>query len=223
MKMVDSMKKFYSYLKIQRFLFCLIFYCENLCLFGAGMEFSTAGFYPLPDTGRQAYSLNPAWRLYKGEPLGNPSAKIYEDAAWNVVSLPHGLEYLPVEASGCMNYQGVAWYRKHFVPADSLKDKKLFISLYTDRYIFPTPQKPEDIDQLSLVTEYHKLLCKWQCITGCGCYGLFCRYRCPKLIVVWFRYKLLFNRQRNRLITLSVCLCDAGCDQEKRNNQLLFC
>lgn len=23
-----------------------------------------------------------------------------------------------------------------------------------------------------------KLLCKWQCITGCGCYGLFCRYRC---------------------------------------------
>ena len=38
-----------------------------------------------------------------------------------------------------------------------LKDKKLFISLYTDRYIFPTPQKPEDIDQLSLVTEYHKL------------------------------------------------------------------
>ena len=32
-----------------------------------------------------------------------------------------------------------------------------FISLYTDRYIFPTPQKPEDIDQLSLVTEYHKL------------------------------------------------------------------
>ena len=37
------------------------------------------------------------------------------------------------------------------------KDKKLFISLYTDRYIFPTPQKPEDIDQLSLVSEYHKL------------------------------------------------------------------
>ena len=127
MKMFDSMKKFYSYLKIQRFLFCLIFYCENLCLFGAGMEFSTAGFYPLPDTGRQAYSLNSAWRFYKGEPLGNPSAKIYEDAAWNVVSLPHGLEYLPVEASGCMNYQGVAWYRKHFVPADSLKDKKLSI------------------------------------------------------------------------------------------------
>ena len=38
-----------------------------------------------------------------------------------------------------------------------LKDKKLFISLYTYRYIFPTSQKPEDIDQLSLVSEYHKL------------------------------------------------------------------
>ena len=40
-----------------------------------------------------------------------------------------------------------------------LKEKKLYISLYTDRYIFPTPPKPEDIDQLSLVSEYHKL-CK---------------------------------------------------------------
>ena len=41
---------------------------------------------------------------------------------------------------------------------------------------------------------------------------------------LWLHYKLLCNRQRNRLITLSVCLCRAVvCDQEKRNNQLLFC
>ncbi|WP_294627651.1 sugar-binding domain-containing protein [uncultured Bacteroides sp.] len=110
-----------------RFLFCLFFCLESLYLFGAGVEFSTAGFYPLPGTGRQVYSLNPAWRFHKGEPLGDPSSNVYEDGTWDVVSLPHGLEHLPVEASGCMNYQGVAWYRKHFIPADSLKGKKLFI------------------------------------------------------------------------------------------------
>lgn len=120
-------KKSYRRLMMTRLFFCLLFCLESLCLFGAGMEFSTAGFYPLPGTGRQAYSLNPAWRFYKGEPSGDPSAQVYEDATWEVVSLPHGLEYLPVEASGCMNYQGVSWYRKHFTPADSLKGKKLFI------------------------------------------------------------------------------------------------
>ena len=46
---------------------------------------------------------------------------------WEVVSLPNGIEYLPTEASGCINYQGEAWYRKHFTPADALKGKKLFL------------------------------------------------------------------------------------------------
>ena len=27
-------------------------------------EFSTAGFFRLPDTGRDVYSMNPAWRFY---------------------------------------------------------------------------------------------------------------------------------------------------------------
>lgn len=29
-------------------------------------EYSTAGFYELQGTGRTAYSMNPAWRFYKG-------------------------------------------------------------------------------------------------------------------------------------------------------------
>ena len=29
-------------------------------------EFSTAGFFRLPDTGRDVYSMNPAWRFHKG-------------------------------------------------------------------------------------------------------------------------------------------------------------
>lgn len=41
--------------------------------------------------------------------------------------MPNGIEYLPTEASGCVNYQGEVWYRKHFTPADTLKGKKLFL------------------------------------------------------------------------------------------------
>ena len=90
-------------------------------------EFSTAGFYELPNTGREVYSMNLAWRFHKGKVQGNPAATDYNDAGWEVVAIPHGLEYLPVEASGCANYQGVAWYRKRFTPADSLQGKQLFL------------------------------------------------------------------------------------------------
>lgn len=89
-------------------------------------EFSTAGFYELPNSGRTAYSMNPAWRFYKGEVAGAESVG-FNDQSWKAVSLPHGIEYLPTEASGCINYQGVVWYRKHFTPLKSMKDKKLFL------------------------------------------------------------------------------------------------
>ena len=60
-------------------------------------EFSTAGFFRLPDTGRDVYSMNPAWRFYKGSAVG-AEAKEFNDKAWQVVSLPNGIEYLPTEA-----------------------------------------------------------------------------------------------------------------------------
>ena len=41
--------------------------------------------------------------------------------------MPNGIEYLPTEASGCINYQGEVWYRKHFAPDAALKGKKLFL------------------------------------------------------------------------------------------------
>lgn len=89
-------------------------------------EFSTAGFFGLANSGRQVYSMNPAWRFYKGAMKG-AEAKDFNDRDWTVVSLPHGSEFLPTEASGCVNYQGETWYRKHFTPTDSLKGKKLFL------------------------------------------------------------------------------------------------
>ena len=34
------------------------------------------------------------------------------------VNLPHGLELLPANTCGCINYQGPAWYRSHIkIPA----------------------------------------------------------------------------------------------------------
>lgn len=89
-------------------------------------EFSTAGFFQLPNSGREVFSMNPAWRFYKGAVTGAEAAN-FNDAEWTVVSLPNGIEYLPTEASGCINYQGEVWYRKHFTPADALKGKKLFL------------------------------------------------------------------------------------------------
>ena len=89
-------------------------------------EFSTAGFYLLENCGRSVYSMNPGWRFFKGEQQG-ACEKDFDDDAWERVALPHGIEYLPTEASGCYNYQGEVWYRKHFLPDAQLKGKKLFL------------------------------------------------------------------------------------------------
>lgn len=88
--------------------------------------FSTAGFYQLENSGRQVYSLNPGWRFVKADaPRACESG--YDDSGWEVVALPHGLEYLPEEASGCVNYQGIAWYRKRFTPDRGLAGKRMIL------------------------------------------------------------------------------------------------
>lgn len=89
-------------------------------------EFSTAGFYQLENTGREVFSMNVAWRFKKGV-VDNAHEANYDDNDWEVVALPHGIDYLPLDASGCINYQGEVWYRKHFTPDPLLKGKKLFL------------------------------------------------------------------------------------------------
>lgn len=97
------------------------------CLHAAHQpEYSTAGFFELPHTGRSVYNMNPAWRIHKGEVQG-AEQKDFDDSAWALVSLPDGMEYLPAEASGCVNYQGGVWYRKHFTPDENWKGKQLFL------------------------------------------------------------------------------------------------
>ena len=110
------------------YIIALFLVCAFSSLFATDYPaFSTGGFYELPGTGRKAYSMNMAWRFLKGDSEAQVWNKDFDDSAWEVVSLPHGIEYLPIEASGCANYQGVVWYRKHFTPSDELKGKRLFL------------------------------------------------------------------------------------------------
>ena len=51
----------------------------------------------------------------------------FDDSKWTLVSLPNGIETLPIEASGCINYQGEVWYRKHFTPEEKWKGKRTFL------------------------------------------------------------------------------------------------
>ena len=89
-------------------------------------EYSTAGFYELDNTGRKVFSMNPAWRFHKGNVTGAEDIE-FDDSRWKLVSLPDGMEILPAEASGCINYQGEVWYRKHFTPEEEWKGKRLFL------------------------------------------------------------------------------------------------
>ena len=107
--------------------FSILFVWLSLSLWAARQpEFSTAGFFRLDNSGREVYSMNPAWRFHKGA-VESAETKEFNDKDWTVVSLPDGIEYLPTEASGCINYQGEVWYRKHFTPDAALKGKKLFL------------------------------------------------------------------------------------------------
>lgn len=89
-------------------------------------EISVAGFIPLEGSGRQVYDFNPGWRFHKGD-VPNAGALDFDDSAWAVVSTPHSVELMPAEASGCRNYQGIAWYRKHFVAPEETSGKELLL------------------------------------------------------------------------------------------------
>lgn len=109
-----------------RKLFILLLTLVSITSYAYEPEFSTAGFFQVQNSGREVFSMNPAWRMHKGD-VKNAETVDFNDKDWQVVSLPNGIEFLPTEASGCINYQGVTWYRKHFTPNKSLKGRKLFL------------------------------------------------------------------------------------------------
>lgn len=109
-----------------KFIFFLLFFFPSMMWGNRQPFYSTAGFYALPGTGRDVYSMNPAWRFHKGNAEGAEQTD-FNDKDWKMVSLPDGIEYLPTEASGCINYQGEVWYRKHFTPEETWKGRQQFL------------------------------------------------------------------------------------------------
>lgn len=92
----------------------------------AQREFSAAGFYALPGSGREVYSFNAGWRYHKGDAHAAEQVA-FDDRRWEQASLPHTVELVPAEASGGRNYQGVAWYRKRFTIDRRWEGKKIFL------------------------------------------------------------------------------------------------
>jgi beta-galactosidase len=92
----------------------------------AQIETSVAGFFPLNGSGRIVYNFNPGWRFFKGDEKGSEAVH-FDDTLWSVVSTPHTVELMPAEASGCRNYQGIVWYRKHFILPAEMKSKQAFL------------------------------------------------------------------------------------------------
>ena len=87
-------------------------------------EFTTAGFLPVAQSPRVAHDINVGWRYKKGD-APKASEKNFSDKEWEIVNLPHGLELVPEESSGCSNYQGPAWYRKEISIPAQMKGKRL--------------------------------------------------------------------------------------------------
>ncbi len=101
----------------------LISYSLNFSIFAST---SVAGFYPLAGSGRQVYNFNNGWRFFRGDVKEAEKAD-FDDSKWEVVATPHSVELMPAEASGCRNYQGVAWYRKRFVIPAEEKGKDVLL------------------------------------------------------------------------------------------------
>ena len=89
----------------------LLFYLVTLLPLTA--QTSVAGLFPLENSGRLVWNFNAGWRFHLGDAAG-AEQKDFDDQSWEVVSTPHSVQLMPAEASGCRNYQGIAWYRKHF-------------------------------------------------------------------------------------------------------------
>ena len=104
--------------------FCLIV-CAVLVSYAQSsthLPTSVAGFFPLENSGRQVWNFNAGWRFHRGDVAG-AEATDFNDRSWEVVTTPHTVQLMPAEASGCRNYQGIVWYRKHFQLPAECKDR----------------------------------------------------------------------------------------------------
>ncbi len=88
---------------------------------------------------RKQLCANNNWRFYRGNPPSKrpdavlrskafaPWDRDYDDTAWEVVSLPHTVRNEALMCSGGLNFQGICWYRRHFIiPNDFAGLEKYF-------------------------------------------------------------------------------------------------
>ena len=91
----------------------VLFYILYFIFSPIGAQTSVAGLFPLENSGRLVWNFNAGWRFHLGD-VTDAELTDFNDETWEVVSTPHCVQLMPAEASGCRNYQGIAWYRKHF-------------------------------------------------------------------------------------------------------------
>ena len=111
-----------------------------------GAQTSVAGLFPLENSGRLVWNFNAGWRFHLGDVAG-AEAKDFDDQSWEVVSTPHTVQLMPAEASGCRNYQGIAWYRKHFVLPKECKGRDItlhFEAIMGKQTIYVNGQKVKE-------------------------------------------------------------------------------
>ncbi len=92
----------------------------------ASPQYSVAGLFPVEGTQRAVFNFNVGWRFHLGEVEGSHETA-FDDSLWEVISVPHTPALIPTEGSGGRNYQGKAWYRKHFTIDPILEGKRVVL------------------------------------------------------------------------------------------------
>lgn len=111
--------------KIKISLFLLILLVGTTSTYAqTDFEFSKAGYFSLENSGRQVFNFNSGWRYHKGKVKDGQLLGI-DDHEWEIINCPHGLELNSDQASGGVNYQGEAWYRKHFTLPFNKSDRRI--------------------------------------------------------------------------------------------------
>ena len=75
-------------------------------------------------------SLNQGWRFYRVDasvPQELFSSQAFRDTRWEQVNTPHTVRLEPENASGMKNFQGICWYRRHFIADEAWRGKKIFV------------------------------------------------------------------------------------------------
>lgn len=104
----------------------LVLLCLTVLFAKAGDVPSVMGLFPAAGSNRVVYNFSTGWRFHLGD-VRDAWQKDFDDSLWQVVNCPHTLRLEPAEASGSRNYQGVAWYRKHFILPDDMQGREVLL------------------------------------------------------------------------------------------------